>query len=306
MRAALRDLSAHAAAGVPLNDMALLHAATEPYASLLVDHLGAAGVPFSGPGHRRLSASLAGRTLRRLLSLAVNGLERGAVITLLGAAPIDDGSGREVPAAEWNRLSRQAGVIDGDHWMPRLAELAGGLDDDGGQGIDGGALRLRRGAGRATAPADRTQLGGMVGLGCRPARPVPARARRPGPRDPTRHRRQVRGRGRGRGNDRARDRGRFRARTETGRGPGRPRRPDRDRLAGRGADRPRADPHGARRPGHPRRHRGRTHPRHVRVGGGQRVELPPGAGPARRSRGSTSARSIRWPGSTSNESPCSA
>ncbi len=130
VRAALRDLTAHAAAGVTLNDMAVLYTAAEPYAQLLVDHFDGAGLPFCGPGHRRLANSLAGRTLRRLLGLAVRGLEREAVITLLSAAPIDDGCGVEVPAASWDRLSRQAGVIDGEHWIPRLAELAGGTEDE--------------------------------------------------------------------------------------------------------------------------------------------------------------------------------
>lgn len=130
VRAALRELSGHAAAGVPLPEMALLYTAAEPYAQLLADHLAGAGLPHCGPGHRPLSSSLAGRLLRRLLGLATRGLEREAVITLISAAPIDDGRGREAPAAAWDRLSRQAGVIDGEHWLPRLAELAGGTEDD--------------------------------------------------------------------------------------------------------------------------------------------------------------------------------
>lgn len=131
VRAALRDLTAHAAAGAPLTTMAVVYATADPYASLLEDHLTAAGLPFGGPGHRTLATSLPGRTLRRLLSLAASGLERGAVITLLSAAPIDAGDGQPAPAAAWNRLSRQAGVIDGEHWIPRLAELAGATDDVG-------------------------------------------------------------------------------------------------------------------------------------------------------------------------------
>lgn len=130
VRAALREVAAHAAAGIPLTDLAVLYATAEPYANLLSDQLDASGLPWSGPGHRRLGVSLAGRTLRRLLALAARGLEREAVMTLLGAAPIDEGDGAEVPAALWDRLSRQAGVIDGDHWVPRLAELAGSSDGD--------------------------------------------------------------------------------------------------------------------------------------------------------------------------------
>ena len=133
VRAAVRDLTAHAAVGVALPDMAILYGTAEPYAQLLADQLDGAGLPRCGPGHRRLVNSLAGRTLRRLLALAAHGLERAGVITFVSAAPIDDGTGVEVPAASWDRLSRQAGVIDGDHWRPRLAELASAADDEGGR-----------------------------------------------------------------------------------------------------------------------------------------------------------------------------
>lgn len=129
-RAAVRDLAAHAAAGVALPDMAILYAGAEPYAQLLADQLTAADLPWCGPGYRPLVNSLAGRTLRRLLGLATHGMERDAVMTLLSAAPVDDGTGHEAPAASWDRLSRQAGVIDHEHWLPRLAELAGGSDDE--------------------------------------------------------------------------------------------------------------------------------------------------------------------------------
>lgn len=133
VRAAVRDLTAHAGVGVALPDMAILYGTAEPYAQLLADQLEGAGLPQCGPGHRRLVNSLAGRTLRRLLGLAARGLERDGVITFVSAAPIDDGTGVEVPAASWDRLSRQAGVIDGEHWLPRLSELAGGAEDDLGK-----------------------------------------------------------------------------------------------------------------------------------------------------------------------------
>lgn len=130
VRAALREVAAHAATGVPLTDLAVLYTSAEPYANLLADQLEASGLPWCGPGHRRIGNAMAGRTLRRLLGLAARGLEREAVITLLASAPIDDGTGQEVAVALWDRLSRQAGVIDGEHWLPRLAELAGGAEDD--------------------------------------------------------------------------------------------------------------------------------------------------------------------------------
>ncbi len=130
VRAAIRQLSGQAAAGVDLADMAILYTQADPYASLIGEQLTAAGIAHRGPGHRSLSLTLIGRTLRRLLALAAHGLDRGSVIGLLNAAPIDAGDGTEVPALQWDRLSRQAGVIDGEHWGPRLAELGQILADD--------------------------------------------------------------------------------------------------------------------------------------------------------------------------------
>lgn len=130
VRAAIRQIAAQAVVGAPLRSMALLYAVEQPYAGMIHEQLTAAGLPFHGPGHHRLGSSLAGRTLRRLLALAAHGMERGAVMNLLASAPIDVGDGREVPALLWDRLSRQAGVIDGSHWQNRLAELVHGTDMD--------------------------------------------------------------------------------------------------------------------------------------------------------------------------------
>ena len=91
VRAALRDVSAQAASGVAVSDIAVLYGSPEPYAALLEDQLNASGLPWGGPGYRRLSDSLAGRTLRRLLGMAARGMNREAVMTLLAAAPIATG-----------------------------------------------------------------------------------------------------------------------------------------------------------------------------------------------------------------------
>ena len=131
VRAALQDVVAHAALGVPLSHMAVAYPTVDPYLSLLTDQLDAAGLPWCGPGRRPLAASLCGRFALRILSLAGGGLERGPVMTLVGAAPVLDGAGRIVPASVWDELSRRAGIVDGDQWAPRLDELAGHLDPDG-------------------------------------------------------------------------------------------------------------------------------------------------------------------------------
>ncbi len=129
VRSAVRELTAHAAAGTPLSRLALLYTAVDPYASIIQEHLEAAELPFSATGHRPLARSLAGRTMLRLLGLVESGMERAAVITLVGSAPLRLPDGRPVPASHWDRLSRQAGVVDDDDWAPRLGRLADHLDD---------------------------------------------------------------------------------------------------------------------------------------------------------------------------------
>ncbi|MEM8926433.1 MAG: PD-(D/E)XK nuclease family protein [Actinomycetota bacterium] len=128
VRVALAEISGHAAAGVPLQRMAVLYAAADPYATLLHEQLAAAGLPWAGPGRRSLASSLVGRFLLRLIELADTGLERSAVMALVSSAPVVDPDGHEVASFEWDHLSRQAGVIDDDHWEPRLGALAHQLE----------------------------------------------------------------------------------------------------------------------------------------------------------------------------------
>ena len=154
VRAAIRELSGHAAAGVDLADMAILYAQGDPYASLIGEQLAAADIAQRGPGHRPLALTLVGRTLRRLLGLAAHGLDRHSVIGLLNSAPIDRGDGQEAPALHWDRLSRQAGVIDGDHWMTRLAELGQALES----GVVSGAARGPAAEGGADVQQDRSAV----------------------------------------------------------------------------------------------------------------------------------------------------
>jgi len=136
VRAALRDVVAHGALGVPLNRMAVLYTTADPYASLLSEQLEAARLPWAGPGQRSLVGSLVGRFLIRLLGLGLNGFERSAVITLAASAPLVDIEGRPWPVSLWDRLSRQAGVIDEDHWRPRLQALAPKLAPAEGAEVD--------------------------------------------------------------------------------------------------------------------------------------------------------------------------
>ncbi|MFV0260515.1 MAG: PD-(D/E)XK nuclease family protein [Acidimicrobiales bacterium] len=121
--AAIAELSAHAAAGVPRHRLAILHPDRDGMAARITDRLDEAGVAWSGPGHRPLAGSMTGRFLRRLLELSRTGPDRSAVIDLLAAGPVVH-DGNLAPAYRWDRLSRRAGVVGDDQWEPRLAALA--------------------------------------------------------------------------------------------------------------------------------------------------------------------------------------
>lgn len=123
VRHALRGVVTAARAGVPLDRMAVVYGAPEPYARLLHDHLAAAGVPTNGVAVASLAASLPGRTLLRLLDLAERGFRRDDVIDLVAGTPMR-WHGRPVPSRTWDELSRAAGIVRGRRqWHGRLARL---------------------------------------------------------------------------------------------------------------------------------------------------------------------------------------
>jgi hypothetical protein len=116
--------------GVPLERMAIVFAHREPYARLLHEHLGAAGIAHNGVAVRRLADSVAGRTLVLGLGLGDHDLRRRDVLEFAAAAPLRDG-GSPVPTARWDRLSRAAGVISGaEQWTSRLAAAQARLGPD--------------------------------------------------------------------------------------------------------------------------------------------------------------------------------
>ncbi len=139
VRAVVRRVVAHAAAGEPLNEIAILHRIDEPYARLVPEILHAAGVPWNGPSPRRLADGVAGRMLLALLRLADADLARDEVAAWLASGPVRDADGRRVPATRWDVMSREAGVVVGaDQWAERLThhradlvqELADARADD--------------------------------------------------------------------------------------------------------------------------------------------------------------------------------
>jgi ATP-dependent helicase/nuclease subunit B len=129
VRAAVRAVIDAARGGTPLERIAILFGTREPYGRLVHEHLEAAGVPRNGAAVRPLAGSVAGRALLDLLALADHDFRRADVVGLLGRSAGESGSSRRAPAAEWQRVSRQAGIVAGrDQWSQRLERLAVELD----------------------------------------------------------------------------------------------------------------------------------------------------------------------------------
>ena len=114
---ALRD-------GVPLERMAVLYGATEPYARLVHEQLAAAGIPHNGAAVRTLAGSASGRGLLGLLGLPDREFHRHDVMALLASVPVRH-RGVPVPSSRWERITRDAGIVRGPaQWRDRLGRHA--------------------------------------------------------------------------------------------------------------------------------------------------------------------------------------
>jgi ATP-dependent helicase/nuclease subunit B len=140
VRAVLRLVMERVRGGTPLHRIAVLYRQADPYARLARELLDAGGIAWTGPGTRCLADTVAGRVLLGLLQLPEGGFRRDEVAALLTSGPVlDPATGRPVPAARWDVLSRRAGVVGGtDQWRTRLerhvrattAELDSARGDD--------------------------------------------------------------------------------------------------------------------------------------------------------------------------------
>lgn len=128
VRAIVRRILREAARGVPFEEMAVILPRPEEYARLFTDLLSRLRIP------HRLHPSLPlrfGRVARSLLLLfRCRGLGRREVMELLTFAPIpfSERLGAEVipRVAQWDLLSRQAGIVSGlDRWEAGLTAVAG-------------------------------------------------------------------------------------------------------------------------------------------------------------------------------------
>lgn len=157
VRAVTRRILELAGAGVAFDRMAVLAPAAEPYARTIAAHLEAAGIPHNGPAIRTLADTMAGRMLDRLVRLVGADFARDELIALFASTPARTADGAAVPIDRWDRISRRAGIVDGDDWRIRLAAHVSDLEsravDRVAAGVDDGG-RLRREARAALALAD--------------------------------------------------------------------------------------------------------------------------------------------------------
>ena len=126
VRTVLRDVFAALLDGVPLSSMAILHGADAPYARLLDEQLAGSGIPRNGTTIRSVAESVVGRTVLALLDLPDRRFRRADVLGIVASAPIrlTEGQTALAPANEWERISRDAGIVEGlDDWVIRLDQL---------------------------------------------------------------------------------------------------------------------------------------------------------------------------------------
>lgn len=108
----------------PAHRIAVLYGSAYPYARLLHEHLGAAGVTVNGAEVRAGHDHAVGRSLLGLLALPDHELRRDDVFRLLADVPVCTGDGALAPTSRWERVSRAAGVVKGADWDGRLRAYA--------------------------------------------------------------------------------------------------------------------------------------------------------------------------------------
>ncbi|WP_290808117.1 PD-(D/E)XK nuclease family protein [Herbiconiux sp.] len=112
----------------PGHRIAVLYASREPYARLLHDHFAAAGIVVNGPGVAAIRDRALVRGFLAVLDLPRGEFARADVFAAIDQAPIRAADGGRIPAARWERISREAGVVRGDDWEVRLSRLIGELE----------------------------------------------------------------------------------------------------------------------------------------------------------------------------------
>ncbi len=126
VRHAVRTIVDAARAGTPLGRISVLWPADRPYARLVEHHLDVAGIAWNGRPGTRVAERLVPRFLMDLLDIDRRKLRRRDLFDLLADTGGCDADGRRLPIAMWERVGRDAGVVNGDDWTPRLRSYAAG------------------------------------------------------------------------------------------------------------------------------------------------------------------------------------
>lgn len=125
VRHAVRSVVDAARSGTPLARIAVVWPTDRPYARLVEHHLGVAGIPWNGRPGTAVGERAVPRFLLDLLDVDRRGLRRRDLFDLLADLPVRDRAGEPVPTAMWERVSRDAGIVGDEHWVPRLRSYAG-------------------------------------------------------------------------------------------------------------------------------------------------------------------------------------
>jgi len=167
VRVAVRTVLDAARGGTRFDRMAVLFPSDRPYARLVEHHLTAAGLAWNGRPGTTVGERMVPRVLAELLDLDRRGVRRLDLMSLLGDVPAIGADGRLVPAARWERIGRDAGVVREEDWdrqLPRwIAETRRRADEEdqpwrGQQADDGEALLAFVGdLRRALGPPARTR-----------------------------------------------------------------------------------------------------------------------------------------------------
>jgi ATP-dependent helicase/nuclease subunit B len=161
VRELARAILGHAAAGGRFDEVGVLLRQPDVYRSAIRDVFQAAGIPYAWGVGPRLGETRAGRSLALLVEARRSDFARSAVMEFLAFADLKPGPG--VSPAEWERLSRQAGIVRGAReWRAGLERLDRRLDASGSDAAgDGDASEAGEAAGRR---GDREALAALAAV----------------------------------------------------------------------------------------------------------------------------------------------
>lgn len=122
VREIARVILHHAASGGRFEDVGVLLRQPDAYRAAIRDVFGGAGLPYTWGVAPTLRETRTGRSLLLLLEARRADFSRAAVMEFLTFADLVQGPG--VSPAEWDRLSREAGIVRGaEAWRDRLERL---------------------------------------------------------------------------------------------------------------------------------------------------------------------------------------